>query len=419
MAWAEVLDEESFSVGFAPQSDINTVGSSWTWIDCEMPQVSYDAAQTDTKRSRRSRGAGTKRLTGRVWPRVAIRFPMVGQLAAYAFASDTPGLKGANGLLDFMGGSAGIAYQASGVTPSDGNTVTLATSTGKLGCLIAAREASGLVAAMGICKSLSGGGPYTAELFEDMAVQPGSGIARIPSFTIFPSSTAPSSLTIRVTGEHANQEKRYLGCVLSKATMSFDADWRPYWNCELIAYGGEVRGTSGGLQTVAECLPLEPLVARGGARFVIGSNVIATLADGTVDADGTCDVRDFELSWEFPHYVARKPTGTEGVKEVIVRSPTQTVAFALPDISDYEVSSAHMGEAAWRNLTELSVSLYMGDTPGQIFSANIPRMIPTAYPEVVMIDGVRHRRFAGEAGAYTADGASTDAGNKSGRYSWA
>ena len=226
-------------------------------------------------------------------------------------------------------------------------------------------------------------------------------------------------ITLRITGEHANQEKRYVGSVLSKASFSFDADWRLYCNAEFTVYGGEERGTSGGLQAVTECLPLEPLVARGGARFVIGSNVIATLADGTVDADGTCDVRDFEWSWEFPHRVARKPTGTEGVKEVIVRSPTQSVSFALPDITDYEVSSAHMGEAAWRNLTELSVSLYMGDTPGQIFSANIPRMIPTAFPEVVMIDGGRFRRFSGEAGAYTSDGASTDAGNKSGRYSWA
>lgn len=420
MSWAEIFDEESFSVGIAPQgSGINTPGTVWTWIDCEMPQVSYDAAQTDTKRSRRSRGSGTKRRTGRVHPRVAIRFPMVGQLADFDHTSDTPALEAANKLLDFLGGSSGIAYQASGMSPVDGGSVSLITSTGKVGCLVAGVESTGAVLAKGFIQSLSGAGPYTAALFEDLAAEPGTSIGRIPTLTIYPSTTAPTPITIRVNGEHADMARAYIGCVLSKATMTFDSDWRPYWNCEFVAYGGEDRTTyDGGLMAVTECLPLEPLVSRGGARFVIGSNVVGTLADGTVDPDGTCDVRDFELSWEFPHYATRCPTGTEGVGQVVVRSPMQTISFSLPDISDFEVSSEHMGEAAWRNLTEISVSLYLGDTPGQIFAANIPRMIMTAYPEVVMVDGARHRRFVGEAGHYAGDGASTDAGNKSGRYSW-
>lgn len=414
MAWSEVLDERAFSVGFAPQaSGINTAGSSWTWIDCEMPQVSYDAAQTDTQRSRRARGAGTRRLTGKVWPRVAIRFPMVGQLSAYDYTADTPGLKGANGLLDFLGGNASIAYQATGISPSDGNTITLATSQGKLGCLIAGVEASGSVAAMGFPTAIGSGGPYTTQLFEDLKAQPGTGIARIPTYTMYPSTTAPSPLTIRVCGESASFDKRYVGCVLNRASLSFDADWRPYWNVEFTAYGGETReDASGGLQTITECLAIEPLVSRGGARYVIGSNVLTALADGTVDADGTCDLRDFEMSWEFPHYVATKPTGTEGVSEVLVRSPIITAGFSLPDISNFVVSSAQMGEAAWRNLTDISVSLYMGDTPGQIAAFNLPRMGPTAYPEAIMVEGVRHRRYQLEAMAYTGDEASTNGGNK-------
>lgn len=418
MAWAEVLDEEAFSVAFAPQSDINTVGSSWTWIDCEMPQVTYDAAQTDTKRSRRARGAGTKKLTGRVWPRIAVRFPMVGQLSTYAFASDTPALKGANGLLDFFGGSAALAYQTSCISPSDGNTITVASSIPKYGCLVAGRESGGAVNAMGFVKGISGSGPWTAELFEDLKAQPGSSIARIPTLTLFPGATAPSPITIRVTGENAGQEKRYLGCMLSRATLSFDADWRPYWAVEFTAYGGEVRGSSGGLQAVTECLVYEPLLSRGGARFVVGSNVITSLADGTVDADGTCDLRDLEVSIEFPHYVARMPTGTEGVKEVLMRSPTIMASFSLPDISDFEVGGAHMGEAAWRNITQVSLSAYLGDTAGAIFGLNLPAMNMNGYPERVFVEGVAHRRFNCEAGHWTGDTASTDAGNKPLRLSW-
>lgn len=416
MSWSEILLDGEFSVAFAAQSDINTAGSSWTWIECEMPQVSYDAAQTEVKRSLRARGAASKTFTGRVWPRVAVRFPMVGQLSTYAYASDTPGLKGANGLLNWLGGSAALTYQASGVSPSDANTVTLASSQGKLGCLIAARESSGAVNAKGFAKTIGSGGPYTTDLFEDLGVAPGASTGRLATYNFFPSTTQPSPITIRITGEHANQEKRYLGCMLSKATMTFDADWRPYWNCEFIAYGGEVRGTSGGLfagsGALEECLPLEPLVSRGGARFVVGSNAITSLNDATLDPDGTCDIRDIEIGIEIPHYVALKTTGTQGVKEVQMRSPIITAGLTLPDISDFELSGAHFAEEAWRNITEVSFTGYLGDAPGQLFAWKLPRLLMSGFPEVVMVDGARHRRITGKCGHYTGDTTTTDAGNK-------
>lgn len=421
MAWSEILLDQEFSVGFAPQADINTTGSSWTWIDCEMPQVSFDAAQTDTKRSMRARGAATRILTGRVWPRVAIRFPVVGQLAAYAFASDTPGLKGANGLLDFLGGTSAMTYQANGINPTDGNTISVVTTTSKYGCLIAARESAGTVSAMGFAKNITGAGPYPTDLFEDLKAQPGASTARIPTYNFYPGTTAPSSLTLRITGESSAMERRFFGCVLSKASFSFDADWRLYCTAEFIAYGGEcpkseLSGSGGGIQTVAECLALEPLVSRGGARWVVGSNVITSLADGTVDANGSADIRDVAWEWDIPHYVALMPTGRQGVKEVITRSPVISASFSVPDISDYEVTAGQFAEEAWRNLTEFSLSGYLGDTPGQIFALNLPRLIPTAYPEVVFVDGGRHRKVSGKCGHYTGDTASTDGGNKPARF---
>lgn len=416
MAWAEVLDEESFSVGVATQSTINTAGSSWTWIDCEMPQVSYDAAQVETKRSRRSRGAASKRSTGKVWPRVAVKFRVAGQLAAYAFASDTPGLKSQNLLLDFLGGSSAVTYQAACITTTDANTFSLVTSAGKLGCLIAAREATGVVNAMGFAKTVGSGGPFVTDLFEDLRVVSGSAVARLPTFNAYPSTTAPSPITIRVCGEHVDMERRYIGCILSKASFSYDADWRLWCTAEFIAYGGEpaVRTTGGGgLQVVAETLALEPLVARGGARFVVASNAFTTFNNASVDVDGTPDIRDVELNWEIPHYVATGPTGTEGVYTVVTRSPIVSAAFSVPDISDFHVSSEHFAEAAWRNQSALSLTCYMGDTPGQLCAWSIRSGIVTGFPEPVQVDGIRHRRVNIEAGYWSGDAASTDAGNKS------
>lgn len=421
MAWSEVLLDDQFSVGFATQANVNTAGSSWTFIDCEMPQVSYDAAQTDTKRTMRARGASTKILTGKVWPKIAIRFPVVGQLSAYAYASDTPGLKGANGLLDCLGGTAAIAYQAGGMSPTDGNTVSLITSQGKYGCLIAGRETSGVVNAMGFAKTIGAGGPYATDLFEDLKAQPGTTIGRLATYNFFPSTTQPSALTLRMCGASTAKEKQFLGCYLTGAKFSFDADWRLYCTVEFTSYGGELpkaelSGSGGGIQTIAECLALEPLVSRGGARFVVGSNVITTLADGTIDADGSCDVRDIEFGWEIDHYVALKPTGRQGVSEVITKSPVFTAAFSVPEISDYEVTAGQFAEEAWRNITEYSFSGYIGDTPGQLFAVNLPRLMPTAFPEPVMVEGALHRRVSGRAVYYSGDTASTDAGNKPARF---
>ncbi len=417
MAWAEVLEEDVFSVGVGAQADVNTPAVSYVWIDCEMPQVSHDAAQNDTKRSRRSRGAATPRLSGRVWPRLAIKFPVCGQLAAYAYASDSPGFVAANLLLSgALGGSTALAYQAAGVSPTDGNTVSLITSQGKLGALMAAIESGDAVNAMGFIKSIGSGGPYATNLREDMKAQPGTNVKRAPTLTVYPGATAPPAWTIRVTGEHADMERLYYGCVLTKAPFVFDADWRRPCPAELIAYGGEpsVRDTAtGGLQTITETLALEPLVLRGGARYVLGSNIFTGFNDGTVDADGTCDIRNVELSWTIPHYVVPCPTGIEGVSEIVGKSPIIAASFSVPDISDFQTSAdEHFAEAAWRDKTAVSLSCYLGDTPGRLLAWSIPAGLVPSFPETINEDGVRHRRVTLEAGHNAGDEAVTEGGNK-------
>lgn len=415
MSWADIFKTNAFSVALAPQAtDINTAGSSWTWINCDFPQLSYEPSQTDTKRSRQARGAGSVRGTGKVWPRLAIKFPLHGQLSTYAYASDTPSMVGAMRLLDWLGGTAGIAYQAAGINSTDGNTMSLVTSQGKVGCLIAARESSGAVQAMGFAKTIGSGGPYSTDLFEDLAALPGASTGRLPTYTIYPSSTQPQPLTVRVTGEAASQDRRFIGGFPKKITLAPDQDDRWYATCELIFYGGENRaGGAGGFQTQLDYLAMEPQLGRGNSRWVLGSNVFTSFNDATVDPDGTCDVRDPEIVIEFDHYVSRVGTKSQGVKEVILGQPTITTSLTVPDISDFEVSTEHFGEKAWRDLTQVSCSLYMGDTPGRLFAYNMPRGNITVWPDPVVVDDALHRRISLEAGPYSGDAASTDAGNKS------
>jgi len=415
MSWSEVLRSNSFSVGLAPQStDINTAGVSFTYIDCEMPQLAYESSQTANRRARRARGAGTKRGTGRVWPTLAIRYPLHGQVSTYAHARDSPGLAGAMRLLDWLGGSSALAYANNNITTTDANTFSLASSQAKMGCLVAAVESSGLVAAMGFARTIGSGGPYVTELAEDVGVVSGATRPRCPTYNIYPSATAPEPLTVRILGESAAMQRDFIGGLPRRIRLAPDQDDRWYATTELVFYGGEGprNGGGGGLQTQTDYLAMEPQLSRGSTRWVVGSNVFTSLADGTADPDGTCDVRDPEIVIEFDHYVKRCGTKGQGVADVVMGLASVTASFTVPDISDFEVSNELFAEKAWRDLSEISLGLYMGDTPGRLLALRMPRGIPTVWPEPVFVDDVQHRRISLEAGAHAVDASSADAGNK-------
>lgn len=412
MPWTEVFDTGLFSVAIAEQVDAVTPATSgWVWIDADMPQVSPEAAQTDTRRSRSQRGASTPVLSGREWWRVTLRFPEIGQLAAYNPASDTPDALGPMApVLDAFGGSAALAYQASGINPTDGNTVSLVTSTGKLGCLVAGVESGGDVQAMGFIKSLSGAGPFAANLFEDLKAQPGSGIARIPTKTYYPGTTACKYWTIRVVGEDASQDYRYATCVVQSATRTYDESDRPFWDVVLVAYLGELRYANGGIRAVLAAKTHDNILGNG--RHVVASNIFTTHNDGIAD-NGTCNVRNLSLAIEWPHRISYCPHADQGVNGVKLGSPTITASFAVPEISDFEDGDdEQFAVSAWRDGTAVALTCYEGDQPGLLSAWAIRNGTVRGLPTPTFIDDVLHRQVEIQAGIYEGDGASTDAGNK-------
>lgn len=410
MSWSEVFDEGQFSVLIAAQSDAATPATSgWESVDCDMPQFSPEVAQTDTRRSRSQRGASTPVLAGREWFRLSIRFPEPGQLAAYDHTSDTPAPQGLMRIiLDAFGGSSALAYQPNGVDPVDGNTVDLVTSTGKLGCLMAA-ESAGLVAAMGFIKDLSGAGPFAADLFEDMRSEPTHPSNRCPTVTYYPAPAAPTYWTIRVTGEDASQDHRFATCVLQSASRSYEND-RAFWDITLVSYGGRIRETSGGIVYPAPVKLHDNILGNG--RHVVAANVFTTHNDGTVD-NGTCNVRNLTLSLEWPHRISYCPTAAQGVGAVMLGSPTVAASFAVPELDDFEDGAGeHFAVAAWRAGSAVSLTCYEGDAPGVLTAWAIRAGTVRGYPSDQFIDGVLHRQVEIHAGVYEGDAASTDAGNK-------
>lgn len=415
MAFANVLDAESFAVAYAPQSSgLQTAGSSWVWFESTLPQVQIEKSSNETRRSVGARGAGTKRKTGRRWYRLSFSVPLHGQISTYNGASNSPAAYNTGGLhfLAHLGVGIAVTYVSNGVSPvsSDANTVNL-TGAAKNGCLLAYGDGGAsppTVRGMGFVKDASV--QATTQLFEDVGVIPAASDERWPTITYIPSATQPEPFTFRIVGEPTNQDIRFVGNHVSKLSPRVEGE-RLWIDVEIVAYAGRTETTSGGLVRPARYLSLDPVLARGGARLVIGSQVIATLNDGTADPTGSCDIRDLALTFEIPHRPVKCDSANEGVSEVTMLAPKITGSLWCPKVSDYEVSGRNIFEAAWEDETSLSLSFYLGDRPGCIFAWQLTAANITDY-DVAVNERAWGYKVSFEAGDdWIGDQATTDAGN--------
>lgn len=423
MSWTEIFSEGRFSVGIASQSDIVTAGASWVWVDCEMPQVTYRPMQLDTARSSQSRGSRSAPLPGAVLPVLSIKFPVPAQPSDYDLTADTPAPLGLlePALAPLTASPATIAYQLNGVSPSDANTVTLNTSSGSMGALLAFATGGTGAAHTGWISSLTGGGPYTAGLFEDLGVAPTANDERLPTATYYP-DTSPTmqSWTLRVVGESAQQDRRYIGFIPESVTFAIEDD-RLVCTIQGPCYGGEdLSNSSGGLQPLDDIQTLDAVT--GAARYTLASQTATAsnkvvigedLNDGTADPNGSCGLADVSWSIAYKHHAVTAPSQTLGVYDVVIAAVDVTATVAVPVISDYEAASKdNVLTWAWENRSAVSLCCYYGTRAGRLFAQRLPAGKVQAYPERTMINGVEHWKATLRAGHWDGDGSSSGAGQK-------
>lgn len=420
MAWESIFREDRCSVGIAPQgSALTTKDTTWEWVVCETPQRTYRPVQSDPARSTRSSGARRGPRPGRLVPHLQIKFATNGQLGAYAYASDTPALKGLMRLLGIADSTqTGMAYQATCYesTASDANTANIKTSTVKLGCLLAFAATD---TRLNWVKAVSGSGPWVAELFEDYDVLPTDDAVRLPTRTICPrGETETKGFTIRLSGEHDEQLWDFVGFVPESLAFAVEDD---ILTCTAMGpcYGGEFYlGTGGGLQPDTTLLTMDAI--RDTARYVLGSqstyDQTFTLANGTADPDGSPDLQNVAWTWTFVHHPLGNPTAIHGVSACTVASPDVTATVSVPDITDYQVGDANILVDAWANENAVSLTCYYGARAGRILAMRIPAGRPTAYPEREIINGIAYRKATLRPDYWGGDGTSppvtTDCGCK-------
>lgn len=413
MAYTDLLNLKLCSVGYAEQTDVATpAGGSYTYVPAFDLSITPEAPSAQPSNGVGTRGSVPRNTSGKVWYRLSFKTYAHGQPSDYDFTSDTADLVGIWGLLDGPFTAALGAYHATGVNASDGNTVTL-TNNPTIGSLIAFANSSNVVGGMGFVKSKSGGGPYTTNLFEDLPAQPGSNNKQVPTRALYP-TVGKKIFSFKILGEPAAQDIRLYGGILMKRTGRLDEADCLLFEWEFMVYGSmNPRGGSGGLQALGDFLTLDPFVGAGTGRVVLGSNVFTDFNDGTADGEGHCDVRDIVFTDEWVHRPVTLASLTGGgVKDVSVQAHTCRVSFTVPSVTNYDSSSVNAFERAFLEKTQVSFSLYMGDTPGRLYAYQMKRGQVSAFPGYPDVDGVVGRGVELVATDYSGDGASTDAGNK-------
>lgn len=423
--WQSVFRTDRFSVGIKRQTSSLIVAetSGFTQVDCLLPQVTYQAVQSAPVRSRAKSGTRSAPKPGRRMPRLSMKFPLNGRLGSYVFSAGTPTLAGMLQMFQYGEDSApvSVSHQATcyEATSSDANTVINKTSTPKMGALVGFRNSDSEDCTYGWVTALSGGGPFTATLFEDLGVQPIDDDPRIPTLTYIPEGELETfGWTVRVTGESTEQDRRYIGFVPETFSITIEDD-ALYGTFTGPCYGGETEDDPlGGLIALTSILRMDSV--RDTARYVLGSQSLYAgapfdaLDDGTLDPDGTCDIRNVAWNFTMPHHPLTGP-GPCGVVACTVGTPDVTATVAVPRIQEYLVGNPERNILieAWENESKIALNCYFGNRVGKILALSMPAGEPVKEPEPIEIDGVEYWQVDLMPGTpYQApDGSDSDAGN--------
>jgi len=409
MSLREVAQEQAYSVLIAPQTDLNTEGSSWEIIEAAVFVADPVASQASgAMRGVAQYGGRRGPLPGRTWHNLTLKGPVKGQLSGYALSSDTPIARGLSRVLDFIGTGVNLAYQLNGVgpdSPAADRVVVLTTAAGKYGCLLASTPNGGSATKLGFIKDLTGAGPYDATVLNDIQAQPAANEERLPTRNIYPSAAALTNvaLTIRCVFDHSSQDYRWIGWVPTGAVRLVVEDDVLMWECPGIAYGGTNHDEAGGgLQALTGHLPMAPVVE--------ASWHLVQTAAGT--DYGPCGIRDVVLSIDFGDPIRFAGPKPQGVCEAYTRMPVASATVAIPRVSDFISGSRDILTEAYEDGLGISISGFHGDAPGALLAWTIRGGKVPERPREQFIDGVLHVVATIVADEWTGDTASTDCGDK-------
>lgn len=389
-----------FSVGFATQTayDAEDAVPSYTWLSCEMPDVSFAREITELDLGLDNDGVAATRVVGsKHGGTFTLSMPLRGQASGY----DPTGAITVNPemtlLADLVGGSQTVAPQADLINGGGTNDANTFECNGILATVPGAFTALG-VAATGVTTwagfvSTRAGQVYQG--FEDSTISDVSNDDDLfGSYTVYPAGNQPVAKSFKIVGKEATQGLVLVGCIPESGSITLENGKVPMLEISYRFTDYKYDTTSEGLQSAASYVRLPPVLGSKKGRLWLGGGIKESAvgeSNGTVETEGTCGVGSFKVDIACEVYEIPCHGSQQGVSQVFIGKRNITASFTIPHIAEY--INADGGDSKWGiSLSEgkaWSVSLALGTAAGQMFSVLIPAGICTAQPDQGDVDGIQ------------------------------
>lgn len=418
-----------FSVGFDDQTayDKKDGGPSYTWIQCELPDVSFNREIEEFELGASTDGVASDFVAGSTHGgTVTLRMPIRGQASGYdatGAMTENPEMK----LIKELIGTSVVKGYADGQgveSGSDANTAELTAGSADVGAFQAWGDTGTKALHLaGWVKSQAG---TTVTLFEDSIVSAMVDTSDLlPSTTIYPNGGQPTAKTIAIRGSHSTQSLVLIGCIPESGSISLENGKVPVFEVTYRFTAYEYDTSDGGLQSATAYTRLSPILGTSYGRVWFGGGNAADdgagAQAGTANTEGTCGIGSFKLDIALDVYEIPCHGSAQGVSTVHVSKRNFTASFTIPALSTH-VDATTKDSIFGVSLAQekgYSLTVQVGKKAGELFAMIIPAAVVTSQPDWGEVDGIQSYTLELQPKEWSGDGSSSDAGNSPFRLAFA
>lgn len=407
----DALYSDEFSFGYADQTAYDEEASvTGNWLACTFPNINVERVIFDEPRSTGQVGASAKRGIGKMSG--SFTFSAIATSQAVGW-TPSGGPAKTNPVLDLLeelhGASATGAYESAVASvTATGNTLDTGAAK-KLGCAYGFGASASAVRGLAWIESLVSSTNY--QLTHDVRALPANDDIIFPLITMYPAAVHPTPKTFRLVGAVASQDIRFVGCFPTQAVITMGPGDQIIVEFT-YSFSYIVFASSGALQALTQYQVIPTLLGRNNARAVVAANILTDYDDGTADPDGACEVTDLKVTLSLEPRPVDCHGGYEGVSAMKGGRRRCMVDFTVPKVAEFESGGLNIFIASLRDQSPLAFALEAGTAAGGLFGFRSGGLIVSKEPGRGVKEGKYGYQVSCDAGIYTGDGASTDAGNK-------
>lgn len=215
--------------------------------------------------------------------------------------------------------------------------------------------------------------------------------------------------TLRLCGEDVSDKRALIGCIVDKATITFNAKEIAQIEFEISFSGITYYGTGGTFKalSVTPQMPQALIGGKGGrVTMGVGTGAMAAITLGNMIV---------EITNKIAPVPSIGATTGEAEKVTIEREVVVKVDYPMSTGATYTGGRTYW-EQAFEEGAQHSLACYSGTAPGVGFAVFFPALHQSVAPKPIEKDGLKYEQLTLRPGQYSSDSASTGPGNSPVRF---